>query len=734
MTTSALSFQNSSTDSSGISFQGISSGIQTSQLVQATISQASLPLQQLQAQQTANTSRSTALTALEGQMTTLSGDIATLNSSGFTARSVSSSDPDNSYITATASGGASGSYTMQVQQTATAAELSPTLNAAGAPTNLAVASASAPVFTDTSGNETGSATFALEDTSGNVQQVTLSGANNNINGLANAINALQTPNPNIPNSVGLGIQATVVDTGSGANPYELILTSTTTGTGTTASGATGSNNISIADTTSGGAVNLLGIAAGSATTATTATLSPTLDGNGDPTNLAVADPASSAIFNSGSGTFAVEDTDGNTQQITLNSSDNTLNGLASAINSQPNLNVTASVAEIGSTGEYGLTLTANSAGAGTASGNVTIADVSSGGTGNNLGIATGTLNGAGSAIATGGTVSNQSGTNATITGGTESNQAATNAKFTLDGVQLTRSSNTVSDAVSGVTFNLIQGGQTSTTTLTVAPDVTTATADMQTVITDYNTLIQTYNTDAAQGGPLNGDFTTQGLINQISQALTGNVAGLSSSAVYNSAASLGLSTNEDGTLTLDTSTFGTAFQNNPTAAMNVFATSAASTSASVSLGAAGPNTATGVIGFDITSYDSKGDVAGTLTAPDGTKYSVTGTNGILEGPANSPLAQLYLSVTGTGTGTLTLSDGAGQATENAISAMTDPANGTIAEVQQDITNQNTDLANQIATQQQMLTTMQTSLETQYSNMEATLSQLQAAGQSINSLS
>jgi flagellar hook-associated protein 2 len=322
----------------------------------------------------------------------------------------------------------------------------------------------------------------------------------------------------------------------------------------------------------------------------------------------------------------------------------------------------------------------------------------------------------------------------TLTGGTQANQTAQQAQFTLDGVKLTRSSNTVSDAVSGVTFNLIAGNQAGTTTLTVAPDVTTATADMNTVINDYNAMIQSYNTDAAQGGSLNGDFATQGIMGQIAQALTGSAAGLPASAAYNSAASLGLSTNEDGTLSLDTSTFQTAFQANPTAALNVFATSAASTSASVSLAAAGPNTATGVIGFSITSYTAGGQVAGTITAPDGTQYQLTGNNNTLIGPTGTPLAGLYLNVTGTGSGSLTLSKGVGQAAEDTITNLTAYGTGTIAEIQTDITNQNTDLTAQIASQQQMLNTMQTSLENQYSAMEATLSQLQAAGQSITSLS
>jgi len=584
--TSALSFQNSNTNSSGISFQGVSSGIQTSQLVQAEISQASLPLQQLQAQQTANNSRSTALTSLEGLMTSLSSSINTLNSSGLTARSVASSDATNTYVTATASGGASGSYTLQVQNTATAAEIAPTLDTSGDPTNLSTLTASSPVFTDNSPDQSGSVTFALSDTNGNVRQFTLPGGNNNINGLANAINALQTADPGIPGSKGLNVQATVVNTGNktkGANPYELILTSTSTGSGTAG------NNISIAELTSGTPTNTIGIAAG------------TISGS-------------------------------------------------------------------------------------------------------------------------------------TLTGGTTSAaQPGVDAKFTLDGVQLTRSSNSVSDAVNGVTFNLLQGDQAGTTTLTVTPDASTASIDLQAVVSSYNTLIQTYGTDSAQGGALAGDFTSRSLIDQITQALTGPAAGLSSSSVYNSAASLGLSTNKDGTLSLDTTKFQNAFTADPTAAKNVFTTSGISTNASVSLAVAGPSTATGNFGFDITSYTSGGSLAGTITAPDGTKYDLTGSNGILVGSSGTPLAGLYLSVTGTGTGTLTLSKGVGQAAVDTITNLTAGTTGTIAKVLTNITNQNTDLATQITNQQAMLNRMQTSLENKYSAMESLLSQLQAAGQSLNSL-
>jgi flagellar hook-associated protein 2 len=587
---SALNLSNLSTSSSGASsFAGISSGINTTALIQAEISQASLPMEQLQSQQTANNARSTAYGNLESQMTALSSAISDLNTNGLPARVVSSSDSTNGYVTATASGGASGSYSVKVGQLATYAQLSPTLDSTtGDPTNLAVASATAPVFGGSSGTGASTATFAIEGTDGITQQITLTAGQNNIYALADAINAAGVADPNVSGSQALGVTATVVNTGSGTDPYELVLQSDQTGIGT--AGA----NLTIADVTSGGAVNNLGIAAGSVTT----------------------------------------DAQGN------------LTG---------------------------------------------------------------------------------------VTGGTQSNQSAQNAQFTLDGIQITRASNSVSDAVNGVTFNLVQGGQTGTTTLTVNADSNTALTDMQAVVSAYNTLMTTYNTDTAGSGPLAGDGNARALIQQVQSALTGSVAGQTAGATYTNASALGLSTNSDGTLSLDSTQFTNAFQADPTAAQNVFTTSGTSTNGVVSLNYAGTGITAGNFGFNITSYASGGAVSGTFTAPDGSQYTLTGTNGLLVGQTGTPLAGLYLNVTGTGTGTLTISKGVGQATMDAIANMTNPATGTITQLQNDITSANTGLTNQINSQQTMLNNMQTSLQNQYSQMESTLAQLQAASQSIGSM-
>ncbi len=564
-----------------ISSTGVASGIDWNSLISAILQQEGQPVQRLQAQQTANNNRLTALQKLQGDMNALSSSAATLGGTAFDARTVTSSDTNNTYVTATATGAAVGSYDLQVSQVATAGKISPTLSG-GLPTNLAVADPLA-----TSVFSGGSASFAIQGTDGVIRTLTLGSTNNNLYGLRDAINALSTPDPNVPGSKGLGVTATVVNTGSGANPYQLVLTSNTTGTGTTG------GVVTLADVTSGGAVNTLGIAAG------------TVDSMTAPT---------------------------------------------------------------------------------------------------------------------------------TISGGLTSSGAsvALDAQFSINGVQLTRKTNAVTDAVDGVTFNLKQGGQTGTTTLTVGVDKSSITSAMQDVISKFNSLLSDYKGASSSGGALYNDSTTRSFISQIRTALTGIPAGLSSTATFNSTASLGIKTNQDGTLSLDTTAFQAALDKDPSAAKNIFANSGLSTSAAVSFYGAGSNTVTGAIGFNITSYVSGGAVSGTFTVG-GNSYTLSGTNGSLVGTAGTPLEGLILGVTGVGSGTLTVSRGVSQATQDAVSSITNYGSGMLTRIISSINDQNRTLVNQIAVGQARLDRRKVLLQAQFAQVESVIGQLQAAGQSISGM-
>jgi flagellar hook-associated protein 2 len=147
-----------------------------------------------------------------------------------------------------------------------------------------------------------------------------------------------------------------------------------------------------------------------------------------------------------------------------------------------------------------------------------------------------------------------------------------NASLTVDGVPITSASNTVTGAISGVTLNLQSASPGSEISLALAPDTTSITSAVGAFVTAYNTLITdvnsqfTYNAATDTAGTLSGDSAVQGLQSSLLSATNF----LASSGTLTSLSSLGISTNSDGTLTLNSSTLASAVQTNGAAVATFF--------------------------------------------------------------------------------------------------------------------------------------------------------------------
>ena len=105
-------------------------------------------------------------------------------------------------------------------------------------------------------------------------------------------------------------------------------------------------------------------------------------------------------------------------------------------------------------------------------------------------------------------------------------QTATNAVFKLNGVQFTRSSNTVSDAIAGVTLNLATTTTVGTPiTLTVSNEVVSARPKLDALVKAYNDLNTLYKSqtassiDVASRGILNSDFGVSSMMRQLVSGL-----------------------------------------------------------------------------------------------------------------------------------------------------------------------------------------------------------------------
>ncbi len=132
-------------------------------------------------------------------------------------------------------------------------------------------------------------------------------------------------------------------------------------------------------------------------------------------------------------------------------------------------------------------------------------------------------------------------------------QSAIDAVFKVDGFDMTSDSNTISDVLEGVTLSL-EG--TGTTSVTIAPDNSAVEEKIQEFVDQYNSVFAVINQQVGEGkgtATLNGDSTVraleQSLQSMISSAIPGLTDGSGNALIL---ADLGIETQSDGTLTLDT--------------------------------------------------------------------------------------------------------------------------------------------------------------------------------------
>lgn len=135
------------------------------------------------------------------------------------------------------------------------------------------------------------------------------------------------------------------------------------------------------------------------------------------------------------------------------------------------------------------------------------------------------------------------------------------ALFTIDGIALTRTSNVVTDALEGVTLTLTSEEPGAVTDIAVGRFMDAARGAMQTFLEAYNGLVdfmksQDVATDSSRPALYN-DSLIRGLRRDLPSNLLSSVLGAAPDLA--TAASVGLSLDREGKLSLDTATFESAF-------------------------------------------------------------------------------------------------------------------------------------------------------------------------------
>jgi flagellar hook-associated protein 2 len=214
----------------------------------------------------------------------------------------------------------------------------------------------------------------------------------------------------------------------------------------------------------------------------------------------------------------------------------------------------------------------------TTDGTESLSDVANEINGDNLGVTANVVtdaNGARLAI-----VANATGSaaNFTVSGSTGYGftQAVTgaNASLTVDGISVSSASNTVTGVIPGVTLTLQSANPNEQVSLSAAPDISQATSAINQFVTDYNTLIGDLNTqytDTGSGeGPLASDSTVRSLQSDVLGDLDYTYTPSSGTTTVPNLSSLGITVNNDGTLTVDSATLQSALENNFSDVQNFF--------------------------------------------------------------------------------------------------------------------------------------------------------------------
>jgi flagellar hook-associated protein 2 len=264
----------------------------------------------------------------------------------------------------------------------------------------------------------------------------------------------------------------------------------------------------------------------------------------------------------GTGTLAVS-IGGKSMNVSITSSNDSLSGIAAAINSQASTSGVAVSASVvtGSNGSH-LVLSSTATGASNVI-NVSVSNVSGDNGISSLGVTS--------------TAGNDSGTSSSITSAGSiawtQNTSAADAEFTINGTAATSASNSITTALSGVTINLTAAAAETANqsqTITVATDTSTQISDIENFVTEYNNVVSamsSLSSFSSAGSSANGALVGDSMLTTIQTTLGNIVSGTTGGSTLGA---LGISLQSDGQLTIDTTTLTNAVTNDPAQVASVF--------------------------------------------------------------------------------------------------------------------------------------------------------------------
>jgi flagellar hook-associated protein 2 len=195
--------------------------------------------------------------------------------------------------------------------------------------------------------------------------------------------------------------------------------------------------------------------------------------------------------------------------------------------------------------------------------------------------------------------------------------AGQDAQFTVDGIALTNSSNTVSSIIEGVTLNLVSAETGTTITVSIDRDLESVKAKIQAFVDDYNDITSfireqlKYDEEKEEtGGVLFGDQTLVSIQSDIRNIVVNSIWG--ADADLNTLGLIGINLDNEGILSIDDSKMTSYLNTNFEDVRNIFTATGFSDNSNIKFIGGSKDTQKGEYAVNITTVASKGIEAGSV--------------------------------------------------------------------------------------------------------------------------
>jgi flagellar hook-associated protein 2 len=196
--------------------------------------------------------------------------------------------------------------------------------------------------------------------------------------------------------------------------------------------------------------------------------------------------------------------------------------------------------------------------------------------------------------------------------------SAQNAQFKIDGLSISKPSNTATDVIQGVTLNLLKTNAGSATTLTVARDSAGVKSAVDSMVKAYNDLSKTlgdltkFDAASKKGSVLTGDPSVRSVQSQLRAVLDSTLA--SAGGGLSRLADIGIGFALDGKLQLDAARLQKVIGDPNKDIATLFAAMGKATDSGVAVTGSGADTKDGSFAIGLTQLATKGKAAGSAAA------------------------------------------------------------------------------------------------------------------------